>query len=427
MPIFHKRFPILFLLLLLSSGLLHGQNQIISPYSRFGVGDLRENNNAWNFSMGYTGIAFRSPGHVNYQNPASYAAFDSSSFVFEGGMTLNSLQLTTNYQKISRNYGSLGYLSFGFPVTRWWKTSLSLFPVSDVGYNIALVEERDDVGMVMRWYTGEGGINRFNWGNGFRIGNNLSLGINASYLFGNMDRGSALVFPDSVTMLNSMVNYTITISDLYFDFGAQYRFHLNKDVNLIAGITFAPKTQVNAKAGTLARTFMLGSDDSRIIRDTIYQSEDTRGSIVFPLSLGGGVAFEKNDHWLIGLDAKWQQWKEFRAFGFSDSLVNSFQISAGGEIVPDINSYTNYLKRIRYRLGFQYNSTYLDLRGQHLDEFAFSVGFGLPFKYSRTGLNLGMQIGTRGTTEANLIKETFVKFVIGFTIYEKWFVKRKYF
>ena len=61
------------------------QIRIASPYSRFGLGDISGNNNAWNASMGEIGFGVRSPYHVNFDNPASYTAFDSVSFVFEGG------------------------------------------------------------------------------------------------------------------------------------------------------------------------------------------------------------------------------------------------------------------------------------------------------------------------------------------------------
>jgi lipopolysaccharide assembly outer membrane protein LptD (OstA) len=142
---------------------------------------------------------------------------------------------------------------------------------------------------------------------------------------------------------------------------------------------------------------------------------------------GFGAGFEKQDKWMVGGDFKWQNWKNYRAFDMSDSLVNSFEIHAGVEYLPDINSYTNYLKHIRYRLGFTYNSSYLKLRGEHLNEYAISLGFGLPFRGMKTGLNLAGEFGSLGTTQSNLIKETYFKFVVGFSIYERWFVKRKYY
>jgi len=115
--------PLTLLFLFLNLNLF-SQIRIASPYSRFGIGDLADNNNAWNMTMGQTGYAFRSPYHVNYLNPASYTAFDSMSFVFEGGFNSEFVTLSSNFQRVNRNYASLGNLLFGMPVTRWWKTSL---------------------------------------------------------------------------------------------------------------------------------------------------------------------------------------------------------------------------------------------------------------------------------------------------------------
>ena len=143
--------------------------------------------------------------------------------------------------------------------------------------------------------------------------------------------------------------------------------------------------------------------------------------------LGGGLSVGKTDNWLLGLDYRWQNWDKFMAFGHSDSLVNSWQLSLGGELIPNNDKYNNYLARIRYRLGFTYGRTYLHLRGQDLNQYTISFGFGLPLRGMKTMLNLAGQYGVRGTTSDQLIKESFFKIVVGFSIYERWFVKRKYY
>ncbi len=413
----------LFLLLYCS---LSAQTIITSPYSRYGIGDLTANANAWNFSMGGTGIGLRSSYHISFINPASYTAFDSTSFVFEGGVIFNYVTLKTDLQSASRMYASVGYLTFGFPVTKWWKTTLGLLPYSNVGYNVSIDDVIPEVGRVTRIYSGSGGINRFMWGNGFKLTKNLSAGINASYLFGSMVRESASTFPDSIFYLNFREANNITVSGLYFDYGIQYTAKLKKDVRLTAGVIFGTSTKVNAKTDLLATTYF-ASNGTEYTKDTLRNEPGTRGTITVPLMFGLGFSFEKPDQWLIGADYRWQNWKNYRAFGMNDSLVNSYCVSAGVEVVPDINNYTNYLKRIRYRLGLRYNSTYLQLRQKHLNEYAVSLGFGLPIRGMKTGINLSAEFGTRGTTQSNLIKETYFNFVIGFSIYERWFIKRKYF
>ena len=420
------RLPIILFSLLLSLTLF-SQIRITSPYSRFGVGDLSDNNNAWNNSMGELGIGLRSSSHVNFANPASYSAFDSLSFVFEGGFNGQFVTLQSTFQTVNRNYASLGYLLFGMPVNRWWKTSLGLVPYSDVGYNVANVEEYANTGTVLRIYSGSGGINRLFWGNAFQPFKNFSVGLNISYLFGSMERLATVYFPDSSNAMNFREAYYVTMNDLSYNFGAQYKAKLKNDLFLNLGAVFTPSLSMAAKTDGLAYTFLLNSSGTELPRDTLGTAAGVKGRIIIPTMIGGGFSFEKTDKWLIGLDYKWQNWEKFRAFDMSDSLVNSWQVNFGGEIVPKADNYSNYLARVRYRLGFMYNKTYLRLRGQDLNEYAITFGFGLPLRGMRTMLNVGAQYGVRGTTSNNLIRESYFKVVIGFSIYERWFIKRKYY
>jgi long-subunit fatty acid transport protein len=412
--------PFLFLYCSLSA-----QTIITSPYSRYGIGDLSANANAWNFSMGGTSIGLRSPNHINFNNPASYTAFDSTSFVFEGGVLFNYVQLSTNTQTTSRTYASVGYLTFGFPVTRWWKTTLALLPFSNVGYNISSEENLPGIGNVTRVYTGSGGVNRLLWGNGFKITKNLSIGINASYLFGSLQQESASTFPDSAYYLNFRQDNNIDVGGFYFDYGAQYTAKL-KDLRLTAGAIFSTSTKVNAKTDYLSTTYFT-TNGTDYPKDTITSAPGVRGTITIPMMYGFGLSIEKPDNWLVGADYRWQNWQKYQAFGTGDSLVNSYQIRAGAEFVPDINNYTSYFKRVRYRVGLMYNSTYLQLREKHLNEYSVTLGLGLPIRGLKTAINLSAELGTRGTTQSDLISETYFNFVVGFSIYERWFLKRKYF
>ena len=413
------------LLFLFSS--THAQIRIASPYSRFGLGDISRNNNAWNGSMGELGISIRSPYHVNMNNPASYTAFDSTSFVFEGGFISNFGTLKSAVQSDSRNYTSIGSLLFGLPVTKWWRTSIGLVPFSDVGYNVSSIQVVQGVGTVDRLYTGSGGINRFFWGNGFKIFKNLSIGINASYLFGTFTNESVAIFPDSIYFINFKVDNNTTVHDLYFDYGIQYTIPLTTNLHMTLGAVYSATTKLAARTDVLSQTFFLGADGVEHPRDTITQVTDIHGKIIIPWSTGFGISVEKTDRWMAGADFHWQNWKNYSSFGLSDSLVNSYQINVGAEFLPDPNNYYNYLKRIRYRIGFLYDNSYLDLRGHQLDEYAITAGLAMPLRGNKTALNFGIQVGTRGTTSSGLIQENYFRFIVGFSIYERWFIKRKYY
>ena len=133
------RYIIFGLLLLLFSQItaLHGQIQINSPYTRYGLGNLVDNGMDPRITaMGGLYYGLRGNNLINTANPASYAAFDSVSFVFDAGIFGVVTNLQTDRLTDQGSYISLSHLMFGFPVTRWWRTSLGVLPFSYVGYDI---------------------------------------------------------------------------------------------------------------------------------------------------------------------------------------------------------------------------------------------------------------------------------------------------
>jgi hypothetical protein len=79
-----------------------------------------------------------------------------------------------------------------------------------------------------------------------------------------------------------------------------------------------------------------------------------------------------------------------------------------------------------YRVGARYNNSYLNLYDTQISEYGISFGVGFPMKKSKTGIDLSVEIGRRGTTKNNLIQENFINFSLGVSIQEIWFYKRQY-
>jgi len=200
----------------------NAQTGISSPYSAFGIGYPSNANNVQNITMGGIAIGTRNYFTINMRNPASYTAFDTTSFLFEGAATGYYLGLKTdNYDETATN-ASLGNLLFGFPVTKLWKSSIGLVPFSIVGYNVNSITNKEYVGNTLYAYVGSGGISQVYWGNAIQPTKNLSLGFNLSYIFGTIDRSQNISFPDSTFRINTKINDMLSVGDLYFDFGIQY-------------------------------------------------------------------------------------------------------------------------------------------------------------------------------------------------------------
>lgn len=420
-----KKICLAFALLIMVSPELNAQTRIGSPYSRYGVGDLQNNRYFRNLAMGGISFGFRNANTVNYANPASYTVFDSTSFVFETGINSQFLQLNSKEKSQLSNYTSLGYLVLGFPVTKWWGASVGLLPYSNLGYKISDSEEIAGVGNVNYLYEGNGGLNQFYAGNSFKITKNLSAGFNTSFIFGTLGKTRTVSMPDSAYFLNLRMNNGIVVNDFLFNYGVQYNKKFKNDITLGLGLVFSNTSNLTAKQDSFAYTFLVSSS-AESIKDTLVNTSGANGKIVIPQNIGAGICIGKKDRWLAGVDVSMQNWEKYSSFGEKDSLKNSFQAAVGFEFTPKNSAVSGYFKRIHYRFGARYNKTYLQLRDNQLSEVAFSFGMGLPLKKSKTAINIGVELGQRGTTENNLIQENFGRIVLSLSIYERWFLKKKF-
>jgi len=415
------------LLLFFASESAWSQANISSPYSRYGVGELWHNHYSVTLaSMGNVGLAIRSDNYLNVKNPASYTGFDSTSFLFN--VSALGMFTTLKTTEISQNadYGSLGYILFGLPITKRWRASFGLIPFSNMGYLVYNEEEVEDVGLVRYTYEGDGGLNQFHIGNGVKITDNFSVGINASYLWGIIDRRRRVTFPDSLSMLSTRIDNFDHISDVLFELGAQYFIPLDNGMEIGTGLVFKPGMSVNSTRKYIAQNYFGGDNDVEFPRDTVAYNPSQKGTLDFPMGFGGGISLKNNNQFIVSMDANWRNWEQYKSYGRSDSLQNSFSFNLGGEYVPKHNSITSFWHRVKYRVGFRYENTYLSVNNTPITEFGISFGLGIPFTRSKSMLNFAFEFGNRGTVKNDLVQENYFKFTFDLSIYERWFVKNKY-
>jgi hypothetical protein len=161
-----------------------------------------------------------------------------------------------------------------------------------------------------------------------------------------------------------------------------------------------------------------------VLISTDTTSKETASSMYLPPKYGFGLSFERPFHYLVGLDVSLQDWRQFTGFK-TVGLANTYKIALGGEWTPNTNSIDNYLARITYRVGINYNQMPLLLRDTQLDEKSVSLGVSMPFMRGISSLNLALVLGQRGTEAKQLIQENFFRLNLGLTINDQWFVRRK--
>ena len=407
-----------------------------SPYSQFGLGDLKGSFLPQNRAMGGISMGIRKPGlydNINLSNPASYSTLELTTFDIGASMDLRKLSKSGISGKNDFN-STLSHITFGIPVSKFSALSFGLVPYSDLGYkfqNAGLI----DTNKVRYVYGGEGGISKAYLGYGFRINKNLSLGFNVAYLFGSLKESRALEFVDLndlATAFNSRAQYQQSVGGMSFDYGLQYSANLSDKTKLILGYTGNSGQGLNSTGNTVTTRYRIiqdvnGEENEQTAADSTFFSEGAKSKINMPLTHTIGFAFEKTNAWLIGADVSYSKWSDYREGSTNPGLNDSYGLALGGQFTPDAASITNYLKLVDYRLGFKYDKTFVKINDTDIDQYAVTFGFGLPLPRNRATfykINLSAELGQRGTEKNNLVRDRYVNINLGFTLNDKWFQKR---
>jgi len=397
-----------------------------SPYSRYGIGEMRSRGYANNLSMGGISQGIRNGTSINYLNPASYSAQDTMSFIFDFGLEGSTVNYSSKDQDNYNSVANLHHVAMQFPLTKKWGASVGIQPFSHVGYRIRHLETDpyllSSIGAIKYYHTGQGGISQAFIGTAYEILKGFSLGVNMSYLFGALDYNTDVVYPSGVPYLSTYRRNSIIVRSLAFSFGAQYDllFGENKDFRLVLGATLDNETGIKAKRSTIA-SWQNGS-----VTDVFYEKEDEKSTIDFPANYTGGASLTYKKIIMLGAEFSSQDWSDALFLNVSDSLKHAKTLRVGAEFTPnryDLKSYTN---RISYRAGFRASNTYLSLRDNQIKDYGISFGVGLPFRRTNTSFNISFELGTRGTLNNGLVKENYGIINLGVNFYDYWFIKRKY-
>jgi len=418
MQILNRKYIIIFCLFL--GEFLFAQQTTSSPYSRFGLGDLKSQFSPAFNSLGGGGYAISNGKIINPYSPASYSAFEANSFLFSTGINNEITDIQSDSENQTVNNVSLSHIIFGLPINKKIGASFGIIPYSNIGYTL---ENRDENYNANMFYNGDGGISKVYLGGAFKLHKNISVGGNASYLFGGLNRRKKLEFDDE-TIFNSRSNSLINVNGIFYEFGALFSKDLaDKTSNISIAINTSNNTDVNAKRTDLVETFEY-SGVNEIVKDTFVNSVE-KGNMILPKYTNMGIAYSRGKLLLI-FDYSTQNWNDYQLFEESDSLVSSNRFSSGLQYTPDISSVTQFYKRCHYRIGFAMNTTPLQINNTQLEDKSISLGIGIPIKRNKSTYDISLVLGQRGTTNNNLLKENYIRIGLSMSFEGIWFVKQKY-
>lgn len=408
------------------------QNVTNSIYSRYAYGTEVFKGFAQNLALGGTGVAQNSPLSLNYNNPASNATLKLTSF--NAGLNGNYMQQLNTSDTIVNKSGSFGYLALGFPVTKWWGLSFGLLPYSGVGYKVAdttLFDKRS----VVNTYKGSGGLNKLYFANGFNpfkifsdsIMQGFSIGISSEFTFGNIDNEEIKSFEGSDTSyyLNILNNKHNAYRGFSFMLGLQHTLNIHDETKITLGFSYGLKSKLNSNVTINSERYYNTILASSLV-DTAYYSESSNVFAYLPSQFAFGFNLQMGSKMSYSMEYKVVNWGTDSISGKSGNLKDSRTISAGLQYFPNSQSPDGFLKHTYYRFGFKNAALPYYLNDTQILENAVTLGFGFPLRKALSTVNFGLELGRRGTTSYNLVKENYFLINVGFTINDRWFIKTKY-
>jgi long-subunit fatty acid transport protein len=392
------------------------QDGTASPYSYYGIGEVKFSGTAENRAMGGLSI-LRDSIHLNIQNPASYSNLKLTSFAVGGNTNFTTISSINDEGKTRRT--TLDYLAVGLPMGKLG-LSFGLVPYSSIGYKteIKITDATTNLSDI-KAYTGSGEINKVYAGLGYNITKNLSIGANINYSFGKITANiTEYKFISLVQYGTQEINLS-NVKGMNVTLGLQFQKELKNKKLISSSLTYIPESNLNFSN---SRTVYAGTDSQIIIIPNT--------TVILPSKLSFGVGYGHARKWQIGTEIVYQQNSKM-SNRFNDitpnvSFENSTKYIFGGYYIPKYNSFTNYFERVVYRAGFNFENSGLVINGKAIKNQAISLGLGLPLGGTFSNINIGVELGKRGTTNSNLVQENYTNLIIGLSFSDKWFVKRKY-
>ncbi|MFV8367027.1 hypothetical protein [Flavobacterium sp. XS1P27] len=405
---------------LLLSLVSFAQEGTSSPYSFYGIGDVRFKGTLENRSM--AGVAVEQDSiHMNLQNPASYANLKLTTFTLGG--TYGTTTLKNNTESANATRTTLDYLAVGLPLGKFG-FGFGLIPYSSVGYKIESISDSGTENN--KRFNGTGGLNKAFFGVGYKIAPNFNIGADVNYNFGKIESNN-LEFITGVPVGTRELN-SADLSGVNFNLGMMYQTKIYKKISVFSSLTYSLESTLTSKNTRNISTVIYNSNFDLGVVDALDDVK-TEASLTLPskISLSAGIGEARK--WLVGGKI---------AYGKTSGQANEYNdaanvgygkygsVSLGGYYIPNYNSFSNYAKRIVYRAGLKYEKTGLVINSESINDMGLTFGLGLPITGSFSNVNFGFELGKKGTTKANLIQENYANLSVSFSLNDKWFEKRKF-
>lgn len=422
-----KRFFVL--PLVAAAYLLNAQSIGNSPYAAFGIGDVKYNNATDISSMGGVSTAYiwDFNNNFNFSNPAANKNLELTSIKIEGTNENNFYKSDFKNMSATKHSSYLSNLTIAFPLSPKIKFGMGYQPYSSKKYTVLTSRELESGTTEASLFRGNGSVSTVEAAISYQIVPEFALGLRSNFYFGNLYDLNELTF-STAELINGYETKN-KVKTFNFTLGSAYQKKLENDRKLTLGATYTFGATGQMETRFVNSTYYYTAGENKN-NESIIEEKFSQDDNLIPMEFSVGAGYGKDAKWFVGTQFDYRKGEEIQFLGRSFANDNSYKISAGGWYLPNYNNFRNYFSRVTYRYGAYYEKGNLAFNGTNINKFAITGGMTLPFENKSanrmSGIDVGLELGQRGTLENNLIRQNFVNLKIGINFADRWFLKRLY-
>jgi hypothetical protein len=390
-----------------------------SPYSIYGIGDIDSRVYNRTSGMAGTGLATRSTNYLINNNPAAISGLPRSFYLLNISATGKTLQyFGEGVDETNRKNKDLWLkeIELAVKINKFWASSAGFQQFSNVNYKFS--GSKNVLGnneIYSAVYEGDGGLNDYHWTNAFSLSKHFSFGIKSSIIAGSINQTETIAKDAAGNSIETkQQDY---FGSPRFEFGAIYSGAINKKWDLSLGGKFINKTRLGSE-----RNLTVTENNTVILNDNFIKND----RFYLPRTYGIGISLTHNKKTSFAADYTYESWSSLNISGNGWRLINSNRLSAGVEIAKHTDQWGQAVEKKYFQFGGFISNSYLRVHNEPVNEFGITAGMGGKLNNNLL-YTLSIEGGSRGTTKANLIKENFLQLTLSLTYRDFLFSKgRKY-
>lgn len=408
-------------LLLMGLGLIslstQGQN-VSSPYSILGIGDVDTKDFGRYASSGSAALSRRDQASINFSNPASLTALPYKTMNFDlvlRGRSSTFRQAGVDTASWPTQDFTVKRISLAFKVNESSAFSFGLKPFSSSNY-LYLTDKTlsDNTTGYNKLVQGSGGINQVYGSYARVLGKRFSAGATVSYMFGSLLEDTRYLgqqFPISVTRTTSQLYYGVSGS-----VGLQYYSLETKKWQHGLGLVASIGSELSGE------NYLEYFEDTALLKKEVSD----KNSFPLPASVGFGYTLSKNSKYYFTVEGNYYHWQRTSLNYNQSYTAPAFRFSAGFEysnkkVYLDWrdNLRKSLIERSYFGVGINYEKSYMVIKNRPLYDYSFSMGGGLNVS-RQLSVYATIESGVKGKLIGDQFRERYTQVVIGLTMKDIW-------